>query len=77
MRFVLLLLLALPASGQSLTGRVVDAVTQEPLLGANVAVLGPDDALLAGAAVDLDGAFAIDGLAPGAYRVRASFVGYD
>ncbi|MEM7787893.1 MAG: TonB-dependent receptor [Bacteroidota bacterium] len=72
-----LTLLALPASGQALTGRVVDAVTQEPLPGANVAVLGEGDALLGGTAADVEGAFAIDDLAPGTYTVRASFVGYD
>ncbi|HIG75766.1 MAG TPA: TonB-dependent receptor [Bacteroidetes bacterium] len=73
---LLFLLLTASASAQTLTGRVVDATTQEALPGANVAVLGPDGALLAGAATDLDGAYAIEGLAPGAYRVRATFVGY-
>lgn len=74
---LLFLLLTASASAQTLTGRVVDATTQEALPGANVAVLGPDGALLAGAATDLDGAYAIEGLAPGAYRVRATFVGYE
>ncbi|MDX1420521.1 MAG: TonB-dependent receptor, partial [Rubricoccaceae bacterium] len=67
---------ALPAGAQSLTGRVVDAVTQATLPGANVAVLGPDD-VVAGAATDAEGAYRIGGLAPGTYRVRASFVGYE
>ena len=72
-------LLALSASpyAQSLTGRVVDATTQESLPGANVAVLAPDGALIAGASADLDGAYRIDGLAAGSYRVRATFVGYE
>jgi hypothetical protein len=65
------------ASAQGVTGRVVDAVTQETLPGANVSVLGDGDALLGGAATALDGEFAIEGLAPGTYRVRASFVGYE
>ena len=63
MRFACLLLAALAAplvSAQTLTGRVVDAVTQATLPGANVAVLGDGDALLGGAAADVDGAFAID-----------------
>ena len=72
-----LLLTAPSGQSQSVTGRVVDAVTQEALSGASVAVLGPDDALSGGAAADLDGRFAIDGLAPGSYRLRASYVGYD
>ncbi|MEM9664177.1 MAG: TonB-dependent receptor [Bacteroidota bacterium] len=71
-------LLALgPAHAQSITGRVVDAVTQEALPGANVAVLGDDGALLAGTSTDLEGRYQIDGLAPGTYRVQASFVGFD
>ena len=65
------------AGAQSLTGRVVDAVTQETLPGANVAVLGADGAILAGAAADLDGEFVIGGATPGTYRVQASFVGYE
>ena len=67
---------AAPAA-QTLTGRVVDAVTQEPLPGANIAVFGADDALIAGAATELDGSYTLDGVAPGTYRVRASFVGYE
>lgn len=71
------LVLATSASAQSLTGRVVDAVTQEGLPGANVAVLGVDDALLGGAATDLEGAYRIMDLPAGTYRVRASFIGYE
>ncbi|MDT0631936.1 TonB-dependent receptor [Rubrivirga litoralis] len=66
-----------PLSAQSVTGRVVDAVTQETLPSATVAVLGPGDALVTGAATDADGAFTVSGLDAGTYRVRASFVGYD
>lgn len=73
---LLLALAAAPAWGQAITGRVVDAVTQEPLPGASVAVLGPDDAPMAGAAAGADGAFSVGGLDAGTYRVRASFVGY-
>ena len=50
MRFACLLVaLAAPlVSAQTLTGRVVDAVTQATLPGANVAVLGADDELAHG-----------------------------
>ena len=65
------------ASAQSLTGRVVDAVTQESLPGANVVVLDADGTTLGGAATDADGTYRIIGLPPGTYRARASFVGYD
>ena len=73
--------LAASASAQTttgtITGRVVDAVTQATLPGANVAVLDAEGVVIAGAAADLEGAFAIGGLPAGAYRLRASFVGYD
>lgn len=72
----LLAALTLPASAQTITGRVVDVLTQETLPGANVAVLGADGAIIAGGAADASGAFEIGGLAPGTYRLRASFVGY-
>jgi hypothetical protein len=72
------LLVAAPvASAQGLTGRVVDAVTQESLPGANVAVLGSDGAVQGGTATNPDGTYQISGLPAGTYRVRASFVGYD
>ncbi|GAB5520246.1 MAG: TonB-dependent receptor [Rhodothermales bacterium] len=61
---------------QQLTGVVRDAVTQEPLPGANVAVLDADGSLLTGGATAFEGTFALDGLEPGSYRVRASFLGY-
>ena len=78
MRLLLVLLtLAVPASAQTLTGRVVDATTQEGLPGANVAILGSGGELVAGAATDLDGAYRLDDLPAGAYRVRATFVGYE
>jgi hypothetical protein len=65
------------AAAQTITGRVVDAVTQEPLPSASVAVLGEGGALLGGAATNLDGEFELVGLEPGSYAIRASFVGYD
>ncbi len=52
-------------------------MTQETLPGASVVVLGTDGAVLTGAATDTDGTFAISGVAPGTYRVRASYVSYD
>ncbi len=75
--FALLALLPAVAAAQRLDGRVVDAVTQATLPGANVAVLGPDGAVIGGAATDVDGAFSVAGLPAGSYRVVASFVGYD
>lgn len=55
-----------------IAGRVVDGSTKEPLIGANVLVLGTS----LGAATDLDGKFAILNVQPGVYTVRASTVGF-
>ena len=52
----------------TLTGRVTDAETGEPLVGANVFL----DGTMRGAATDADGAFRIEGVPPGAYRLVAS-----
>jgi hypothetical protein len=63
-----------PVAAQSatLTGQVTDAATGEPLVGANVFL----DGTMRGAATGTDGAFRIDGVPPGAYRLVASMVGY-
>ncbi|ARA94243.1 hypothetical protein AWN76_014480 [Rhodothermaceae bacterium RA] len=72
---VALLALVPAASAQTgrIQGRVVDAVTREPLPGVNVVIVGTQQ----GAATDLEGAFVIDDVAPGVYRVRASFLGFE
>lgn len=70
--------LAQPAGGLgSVTGTVVDAATGEPLVGA-AAVLyaGSDSSFVTGAAADARGAFAVEGVRPGRYLVRVTFVGY-
>jgi len=55
-----------------LAGRVMDAATKEPLVGASVLVVGTS----MGAATDLDGRFVILNVPPGSYTLRASAVGY-
>ena len=71
---------AQPRPGQGpgvLTGTVVDADTGAPLTSASVALyLAADSSFVTGAVAGADGRFRFDGLAPGGYRVRASFVGY-
>ncbi|MEM6648294.1 MAG: TonB-dependent receptor [Bacteroidota bacterium] len=57
-------------------GRVVDAVTQEALPGANVIIPNADGTPLTGAATTLEGTFEITGLTPGTYSLRASLLGY-
>ncbi len=55
-----------------LAGRVTDAATGEPLVGATVLVEGT----VLGAATDVDGNYVILNVPPGIYTVRASTVGY-
>jgi hypothetical protein len=58
--------------GGALRGRVYDAATNEPLIGASVIVLGT----ALGAAADVNGEFTVRNLPPGSYRVQASTIGY-
>lgn len=55
-----------------ITGRVYDVSTGEPLIGANVVVIGT----MLGAVTDIEGKFTIIGVPIGVYQVRASLVGY-
>lgn len=67
------LLLAMPLWAQCLLSGQVSDEKGEPLAGANVVILDSEK----GAATDSDGMFRIPGLAPGAYALRVSFVGYE
>lgn len=60
--------------GQSgiIRGKIVDAKTNEPLIGASVLVEGTSN----GAAADLDGNFVIQNVKPGTYTLVASYVAY-
>jgi len=55
-----------------IAGRVTDATTNEPLIGANVVVQGTS----MGATTDIDGYYSIANLLPGKYVLVVSFVGY-
>ncbi|ARA92937.1 hypothetical protein AWN76_007010 [Rhodothermaceae bacterium RA] len=66
---------ALPATAQdgaTLTGRVLDAATGAPLPGANVFLAHT----LRGTSTDSAGVYRIAGVAPGAYELVVSIVGY-
>lgn len=56
----------------TVTGRVIDGVSDEPIPGASVR-LGDSTR---GAATDIDGQYTITSVAPGAYRLTVSFIGY-
>ncbi|MEZ4783028.1 MAG: TonB-dependent receptor [Candidatus Kapaibacterium sp.] len=86
MRFCLSLLLSLLSSvsvmiaqepGEAgdgiISGVVVDQITQSPIPGATVRVLGTSR----GAATNSDGAFRIEGLPIGTYRIEVSSVGFE
>lgn len=61
------------APGGKITGRVIDATTQEPLPGVNVVVVETQT----GAATDENGEYFILGVPPGSYSLRASMVGFE
>ncbi len=56
----------------SLIGRVVDAATQEPLIGANIQIVGTS----LGTVSKIDGSFLIDRLPLGTYAVQVTMIGY-
>ncbi len=55
-----------------IAGRVLDAATKQPLIGASVQIMGTS----LGASTDLDGRYNILNIQPGVYAVRASTIGY-
>ncbi|NWF89997.1 MAG: TonB-dependent receptor [Ignavibacteriaceae bacterium] len=70
--FVLLPYLAFAGTVGKIKGKVTDLTSNEPLIGANVLVLGTSF----GSATDVNGNYTITNLEAGTYQVRASFVGY-
>src|SRR6267154_2648535 len=56
----------------AVTGKVVDASTQQPLANVEVAITGTPHRELSRS----DGSFALNGVAAGSYRLRASRIGY-
>ena len=53
-------------------GKVIDQQTQEPLIGANVIIVGSS----LGAATDVNGNYIISQVPPGNYSIKASYIGY-
>jgi len=56
-----------------ISGKVVDAQTGEPLLGANITIENTN----LGAATLEDGSYYILNIPPGTYKVKASYIGYE
>jgi hypothetical protein len=74
---ILILFTAIPARSQDATGsvygKVIDKLTNEPLIGANVIIIGSD----LGAATNVQGEFSISNIPPNVYQIRASVIGYN
>ena len=75
--FALLILTAgaatlLAGTTGKIAGRVMDATTGDPLIGANVVIKGTP----LGASSDLNGNFVVLNIPPGAYTVTVSIIGY-
>lgn len=60
------------AQGGTVTGRVVDATTLQPLSGASVVVVGTQQGVLTSG----DGTYQLTNVAAGAQQIRASVIGY-
>ncbi len=69
--FLLISLISFAQNG-TLGGKVLDAKTSEPIIGANVVIQGTT----VGAATDIEGNFLISNIKPGTYAVVVSFVTY-
>ncbi len=73
---MLAMILTFPVFGQAGTGEirgvVKDKGTREPLIGANVLVVGTNR----GASTNSEGAYLIKDLAPGSYKLEVRYVGY-
>jgi hypothetical protein len=78
-RYVFPFLIGLVANSAALcqtgafSGAVVDAKTQEPLIGATVQLI--DTGL--GASTDLEGNYTIKGIPPNTYNIKATYIGYE
>jgi outer membrane receptor protein involved in Fe transport len=72
--FILVLLSGAEVFGQSgkITGKILDAETGEPLIGATVGIKGTTK----GAVADVDGNYLMLNVAPGTYTMEARYIGY-
>lgn len=64
-----------PAAGE-IRGTIIDVDANTPIERAAVTVRTRDGALITGAIAGTDGAFRIQGLRPGTYVLRATYIGY-
>jgi len=57
----------------SLSGKVLDAINGDPLIGANITIVGT----YKGASADINGNYVINGIKPGDYSIKVQFIGYE
>ena len=72
---VILFLSIISVYGQNtgqLSGRIIDAANNEPLIGVNIILKGT----YYGAATDINGKFIISNITPGDYNITISFIGF-
>lgn len=56
-----------------ISGKVTDVITHEPLIGANIILIGTS----LGTATDMEGRYTITGIPEGKYSVKVSYIGYE
>jgi iron complex outermembrane recepter protein len=61
---------------QSLKGKILDAVTQQPIHAATISLLRKDSVVIAGTASHEDGSFDMEDLPDGKFLLRISTIGY-
>lgn len=59
-------------SAGKLAGNILDADTKEPLIGANIVIVGTPY----GASTDIEGSYFIINIPPGTYNVKIAYIGY-
>ena len=70
-----MLIIALPALAQHhghIEGRIVDDITRQPMIGADVIVLGSE----LGASADINGVYRIENVPEDVYKLQISYIGY-
>ena len=60
------------AQNGSISGKIIDAQSQEPLIGASVVLNGTTS----GNATNLDGDYSIQNISPGTYTLTVSYISY-
>lgn len=71
--FIFIIPILLSAQTGVLNGTVKDVTSNDPIIGANIILLGADK----GTSTDLDGAYRLESIPPGIYNIQVSYLGYE